>query len=274
MYYKYEGVSYHVEVQGKGMPLLLLHGFTGSSQTWSTFAKSWARYYQVITIDIIGHGKTDSPKTVSLYTMEQMMNVIVGLFDQLHIEKAVVLGYSMGARLALALSCHFPERVKALIMESGSPGLKKEAEKIARQAADEKLAVFIKNQGIVKFVDYWENIPMFETQKRMSVQDQALVRQERLAQSERGLGNSLLGMGTGAQESYWERLNDLLFPVLLITGEQDRKFCEIAKKMSNQLKFCRHKVVLNAGHAIHVEQPRIFGKIVSEFLSQHEEEER
>ncbi|AQX53405.1 2-succinyl-6-hydroxy-2,4-cyclohexadiene-1-carboxylate synthase [Priestia flexa] len=274
MYYRYEDVSYHVEVQGKGTPLLLLHGFTGSSQTWSTFTKSWARYYQVITIDIIGHGKTDSPSDVAPYKMTQMMNVIVSLLDRLRIEKAFVLGYSMGARLALAFSIHYPERVKALILESGSPGLKTQPERMARQAADEELAAFIREQGVLKFVDYWESIPMFKTQKRMPEKDQALVRQERLAQCKLGLANSLIGMGTGAQQSYWEKLHTLLLPVLLITGELDQKFCEIAKDMSNQLKFCRYKVVLNTGHAIHVEQPRIFGKIVSEFLSQHEEEER
>ncbi len=88
----------------------------------------------------------------------------------------------------------------------------------------------------------------------------------RLKNNPSGLAGSLLGMGTGSQPSWWEALHRIKAPVLLICGEWDEKFCAINQKVHNLLPSSKIEVVKQAGHTVHVEQPRIFGKIVSEFL--------
>ena len=101
-----------------------------------------------------------------------------------------------------------------------------------------------------------------------------LIRQQRLAHSPLGLANSLLGMGTGSQPSWWDKLEYMKFPVLLLTGELDLKFCKIAKRMQQRLRNREWLTINHVGHAIHVEDGEKFGKIISEFLMKYREEEK
>ena len=71
----------------------------------------------------------------------------------------------MGGRLALSFAMEYPHKVRKLILESSSPGLKTEAERKKRQIQDEKLAQMILEQGMERFVEYWEDVPLFSSQK-------------------------------------------------------------------------------------------------------------
>jgi 2-succinyl-6-hydroxy-2,4-cyclohexadiene-1-carboxylate synthase len=183
------------------------------------------------------------------------------------IDQVDLLGYSMGGRLALTFALLYPGRVRKLILESTSPGLATEDEKQHRRMKDAELANFIKEQGIIAFVDYWEEIPLFSTMKRLPRETQEKIRKQRLKNSPIGLANSLLGMGTGSQPSWWSKLAELTCEVLLITGSEDHKFCATAKRMMKELKNSSWVVIEGSGHAIHVEEPEKFGTIVSDFLS-------
>ena len=259
------GISYNVEQEGEGFPLVMLHGFTGDCRTWQPFYTQWSKKYKLIAIDIVGHGKTDSPGNIERYDMLSVSHDLKKILDQLEIKKADVLGYSMGGRLALSFAVQYPESLRKLILESSSPGLATEEERGSRRTQDEKLASFIQENGIEKFVQYWENIPLFSTQKNLPLQKQVAVKKQRLQNSVIGLSNSLIGMGTGAQPSWWQDLPDIKAETLLITGELDQKFCSIAERMKKKLNNVTWIKVENCGHAIHVENPEKFGTIVNEF---------
>ncbi|MCV9888986.1 2-succinyl-6-hydroxy-2,4-cyclohexadiene-1-carboxylate synthase [Metabacillus halosaccharovorans] len=264
---KIRDVSYHVEIEGKGEPLVFLHGFTGSSLSWQHLINDF-RNYQLIFIDILGHGKSDHPSDSSRYKMGEVVEDIIEIFNRLTIDKAHIVGYSMGGRLALSLAALYPHRVKKLVLESSSPGLNTDEERNHRIKSDQALADEIVRGGISRFVDKWEKIPLFSSQMMMSDSQKNKLREQRLLNTEIGLANSLLGMGTGSQPSWWDKLPNLHISVLLLCGELDQKFCEIAKRMHERLPFSVIKEINQAGHAIHVEQPRIFGKIVIEFLNE------
>ncbi len=261
-----ENVNYHVTIDGEGEALLLLHGFTGDSGTWHPFIPLWKKDYKVITVDIIGHGKTDSPKELEKYTMKESVKHLKDVIDYLHIAPVHLLGYSMGGRLALAYCMEYPETVKKLILESASPGLRTEMERRQRRIQDDNLGDSILEHGIINFVNKWEKIPLFKSQDRLDLANKQAIRNQRLANNPIGLANSLRGMGTGAQSSYWSQISKLQVETLLITGELDRKFFQIAEEMVEINKKMRHLNVNDAGHAIHVEKPEIFGTIVMEFL--------
>ncbi|MEH7492322.1 2-succinyl-6-hydroxy-2,4-cyclohexadiene-1-carboxylate synthase [Neobacillus niacini] len=267
MLVKIKGINYHVEVCGEGFPLLLLHGFTGDSSTWTPFCPVWGTHSKLIIPDIIGHGGTDSPGDINYYQMESAAEDLILLLDLLGIEKIDLLGYSMGGRLALTLAILYPERVRKLILESASPGLKTNEERVLRRMKDEELANFINDQGIVSFVDYWEAIPLFSTMSSLPNSIKESIREQRLSNNAKGLANSLLGMGTGSQASWWSKLDLVSCEVLLLTGEKDEKFCKIAEKMLEDMRKASWIAINDCGHAIHVEQKEKFGTIVSDFLS-------
>ncbi|WP_324611571.1 2-succinyl-6-hydroxy-2,4-cyclohexadiene-1-carboxylate synthase [Bacillus massiliglaciei] len=258
-----------METAGTGEPLVLLHGFTGSKETWNFLIPELSRDYCLIMPDIIGHGETESPENPARYEMKEAANDLKCILAELGYESAHFLGYSMGGRLALSFSCYFPECVRSLILESASPGLETEREREQRIAGDAALAEKIEKNGILEFVNQWENISLFETQKRLPDEIRQAVRRERLGNHITGLSNSLRGMGTGSQPSWWKQLSELPFSVLMITGELDLKFCKIAERMNLSLKNGRIATINDTGHAIHVENPQKFGKIVSEFLKNH-----
>lgn len=262
------GINYHVDIRGNGFPLILLHGFTGSSSTWAAFENKWSMHSQMISLDIIGHGESDSPEEISCYEIEHQAEVIYSLMKKMNIGKADILGYSMGGRLALTFAVKYPHMVRSLILESTSPGLKTALERDERQARDFRLCELISEKGLAFFVDYWEDIPLFSSQKRLSEQKWLAIRNQRLRNNPLGLINSLKGMGTGAQPSWWDELIKIEFPVLLITGSLDQKFCQLANEMESDFRYAKWKVVEACGHAIHVENPEIFATFVSDFLAE------
>lgn len=264
-------INYHLEIVGNGDPLLFLHGFTGSTNTWAPFVPTFSEQYCTVTLDIIGHGRTDAPAHPERYSMQHAADDIASLLDGLQIDKIHLHGYSMGGRLALLFACTYPERIASLILESSSPGLASEQERNERVGNDEKLAQMIERDGVPSFVDYWESIPLFHTQKRVPLEERKKLRKQRLAQSERGLANSLRGMGTGKQPSLWEELPHLSVPVLLLAGEDDPKFVTIAKKMAQLLPCSQVNIVPAVGHAIHFEAKDTFSEIVLHFLQQQTE---
>lgn len=263
MYYTIDDATYWYEVHGKGEPVVLLHGFTGSTSTWSAFIANWKEHFQLITIDLPGHGKTT---TQSPRTMEACCRDLKNLFQHLNLSQIHLLGYSMGGRTALSFAMFYPEWIASLTLESASPGIASKDERMKRVQHDEKLAQRIEQAGVVAFVDFWENIPLFDTQKRLTPTVQQAMRRERIEQSEVGLSQSLRFMGTGKQPSWWEQLKSFPKPVLLLVGTADKKFMQINEMMEKRLQTSELTAIEKSGHAIHVEEPEIFGKLVTEFI--------
>ena len=254
-------------VGGEG--ILLLHGFTGGVSVWREHAPVLARHATVVAVDLIGHGHSDAPGDPARYSMARCVADLLAVLDHLGLARVAVLGYSMGARVALHLAAAAPDRVSALILESGSPGLAAEEERRARRDSDEALAARIERDGVERFVDYWEALPLFATQRQAPPAVQIVQRQQRLSNSATGLANSLRGMGTGAQASLWNCLCELHMPTLLIVGALDDKFGAIGRAMAAALPRARLAIVLDAGHTVHLEQPEEFDRLVTDFLHVH-----
>ncbi|MBT2640382.1 MULTISPECIES: 2-succinyl-6-hydroxy-2,4-cyclohexadiene-1-carboxylate synthase [unclassified Bacillus (in: firmicutes)] len=261
------GVRYHVEQCGDGFPLVLLHGFTGAASTWKPFCPMWGKHSKLLMVDLIGHGETESPGDTERYDIQNAANDLKVLLDQLGIEKADFLGYSMGGRTAITFASLYPERVRKLVLESTTPGLVNLEERDARIQQDYKLAGKIEHEGLEPFITFWESIPLFQSQLNLTAEVREQIRSQRLRNDPVGLANSLRGMGTGAQPSWWDHLENFDFETLLITGELDEKFCKIAAEMASILPNPTHLTINSCGHAIHVEEREKFGTIVSEFLS-------
>ncbi len=270
-YHVIDGLRYHVTEWGTGEPLLMLHGFTGSGATWLSFSNQFGKQYRVLAVDLPGHGRTDAPLDIARYRMERVAADLVHLLTELQATPAHWLGYSMGGRLALHAAARLPEHVRTLVLESASPGLATVAEREARRAQDEELARRIKVEGMAAFVDYWERLPLFASQSRLSPDRLAEQKAGRLHNSVKGLAGSLRGMGTGSQPSLWDSLAGLTIPGLLLAGELDEKFAAINRRMSETWATVELTIVSDAGHAIHLERPELFAAVVPDFLERASE---
>jgi len=257
------GHHYHVEVSGSGVPIVLLHGFTGDTSTWQLLRTTLEASYQVIAIDILGHGKSDKPSTVTSYHMQNVARDIVQLMDGLSVHQAHLLGYSMGGRLGLYLAVNYPDRLLSLILESASPGLATEQEREERRIRDNALADKIEANGIPWFVEYWERLSLWESQKSLPQEILESQRKQRLQNDPHGLANSLRGMGTGVQPSLWDELGSVTIPTRLIVGEHDKKFLQINHEMAQQIPDVKMITITGVGHTTHLENPTEFIKHIT-----------
>lgn len=255
------------------IPILLLHGFTGAASTWSELLPELGARRRVIALSLHGHGGSDAPDDAARYAAPRAAADALEVLDMLGIARVALLGYSMGARVALHTALAAPERVAALVLESGSPGISDDAERARRRAADEALAADIERGGVEAFVDRWERLPLWASQRQLSAPTRERLRAQRLAGSARGLANSLRGLGAGATAPVHGRMGELAnVPTLLICGALDEKYVELAREMSDVLPRSTLHVVEGAGHAVHLERPRELLGAVEDFLMEMEVE--
>ena len=245
-------------------PILLLHGFTGSTAEWADVIPRLAPFRQVIAVDLPGHGQSLADQC----SMENCVSEMLAMMEDRGHAQFDLLGYSLGGRVALHLALAAPERVRSLILESASPGIADPAERAARAAADDALADQIVTQGVEWFADYWQAIPLFASQASLPTEARAALRERRLRNSPAGLATSLRGMGTGRQESLWPRLDTITMPTLLMTGELDIKFKAINRQMAALMPSARHTSLPGAGHTAHLERPEAFAELVVGFLTE------
>ena len=261
-------LHFNVEMQGSGEPLILLHGFMGSTRTWDRHLPAFSNHAQVIAVDLLGHGLSDVPPTPARYQMERCTIDLAAIFDHFGLNSVHLLGYSMGGRVALSFAAAYPDRVRSLVLESSSPGIAHPAERASRVARDEAQAEQLERDGLAAFVDYWEKLPLFTSQASLPDAIRANLRSHRMQNSVIGLANSLRGLGTGVQPSLWDRLAGLDMPSLLIVGALDAKYLEIGQAMTGRLPKARLAIVPEAGHTVHLEQPDRFDRLVLDHLAQ------
>ncbi|MGE0059148.1 MAG: 2-succinyl-6-hydroxy-2,4-cyclohexadiene-1-carboxylate synthase [Dehalococcoidia bacterium] len=258
----------NVEGSGDGPPVVLLHGFTGSSRSLLSFARSWPGF-STLALDVIGHGMSDSPEDASRYTMDRCIDDIEALVEVLDLGKIALLGYSMGGRIAVRYALRHPERLWALVLESASTGIEDEAERQARIQSDEALAQRLERKGLEPFIDYWQSIPLWASQASLPQEKRDALRAQRMQNSVTGLANSLRGMGAGADPAVFDKLSTLEVPSLIMAGGLDTKYRDLAIAMGATMPDATVRILDNAGHAAHFEQPAAFANAVFEFLQIH-----
>lgn len=248
----------------RGHPVLL-HGFTGSAAAWGgavVDGLSGAGYPPVL-VDLPGHGGRAGEADPACFTLDATLDVV----ERAGHWPSDVVGYSMGARIALHLAAARPGLVRRLVLESGSPGLETEQEHAERRAADEALARRIVDEGLAAFVDFWESQPVFESRSAIGGDVAAWQRALRLRNDARSLAASLVGVGTGALPSLWDELPRVTVPTLIVVGELDAKFVDVGERMARAMPETRLVVVPGAGHTVHLERPAAWLEAVTSFLS-------
>jgi 2-succinyl-6-hydroxy-2,4-cyclohexadiene-1-carboxylate synthase len=264
------GVRLHVEEMGKGAPVVLLHGFTGSLRAMAGIADGLSDAYRTISIDLVGHGRSAAPENEHAYSMASCVAQLAAVLDELDLRAAHWIGYSMGGRAALSFGVAHPARMKSALLIGTSAGVRDLEQRAERIQDDEALAARIERDGVEAFVDYWISQPLLVDERRLGPSGFAEAREMRLANSIRGLAGSLRGMGAGAQPPVHDLLSKLRIPVCLAVGEEDLRFGAIAAELSQVLPNPRVEFIPEAGHAAHTDNPPAFLELARRFLADAE----
>ena len=250
---------YGVSVIGTGKPLVCFHGFSESGSTWNGIEVSG---YRLIRIDSMGHGRSARPMEVEPYTLPQMLSDLHTVIYAVAGERYALMGYSMGARLALLYALEYAEEVTHLVLESGSVGIEEEGERQARYVADRALAERIRAHDITWFSETWAKLDIFKTQQSLPPKVQQQIQGRRLLNSSHALAFTLEGSGQGSMPYVGHRLSELTIPVCYISGELDTKYTAIGAQYFDDV----HRIVPQVGHNVHVEAPEVYGQILEQFF--------
>lgn len=262
-----DGLVWEVRERGLGHPMLLLHGFTGRGTSWGAQAAAFAKRSRVITVDLPGHGRSGTADPGRM-TVERTADDLAAILRRLAAGPADVLGYSLGARIALRLAVAHPAVVFRLVLESPSAGLATTAERRDRRAADEALAARIERDGIEAFVAGWERNPVFAAQVALAPGVAARQRSIRLRNDPRGLAASLRGAGQGTMEPLHDHLAGITAPTLVIAGALDAIGRPRAELVARGIPGAHLEIVQGAGHTPHLERNSVFHRLVTEFLQE------
>ena len=182
-------------------------------------------------------------------------------------DPVVIMGYSMGSRLALSLALARPELCAALVLVSCNPGLENPSEEEQRRASDEELAAWITAHGAEKFIERWWKIPLIATQRRAPAAHLQTMKEARQKLDLATLAWSLRTFGQGIWPNMWGQLSRLTMPVLVVAGDEDQKYGKIAARIASQAPNTTLATINHSGHAPHIENAALFCDAVAEFLS-------
>jgi len=262
-----DGYRLRVRIEGTGPAVLLIHGFSGSGRGWGDVSNRLGRGRRLILVDLLGHGDSDKPTDPRRYQMKAVVDDVAEVLLATGVPACDVVGYSMGARVSLAVAAWKPELVRRLVLESGSPGLAGAQERADRRRSDETLARRMSVEGIGAFLEAWSDLPVLGSlRENVTREVWDRVEAQRARNDPSCLAAVLRGLGTGAQPSLWAQLPRIEHPVLLVTGRLDHKFTALAERMAGAFPHARHEAIAGAGHRVHLERPGDWLRAVEAFL--------
>ena len=265
------GVKLHVEETGSGTPLLFIHEMGGDCRSWEPQLRHFARSHRCIAYNARGYPPSDVPADYRVYSQEQAARDAVAVLDGLGVERAHIVGLSMGSFATLQLGLDFPGRALSLTVAgcgSGS-GLDTYA---SSQLRYEQLAQGIEAGGFVEFARDYARGPVRQTLLRKDPRGWREFADQLLAGSPVGIACTLRGV-QARRPSVWHlepRLRELALPVLLLCGDRDEPCLQPNLYLNRILPDSRLFVFGDSGHAINQEEPALFNQVLRDFITCHE----
>lgn len=266
------GINIHYKTYGQGEPtFILLHGFGASVFSWREVVEPLAQHGTVIAYDRPAFGLTERPlewEGESPYGPQAQVDIVLGLMDELGVEKAILVGNSAGGTVSMQVALQHPERVEALILVDaavyaggGAPSWSRPILKTPQMNhIGPLIARQLQAQGVEFIKTAWHD-PSKITQDIFDGYQKPL----QIANWDKALWQ----LTVASEESgLVERLAEITMPTLVITGDDDRIVpTEQSLRLADELPNAELKVIAQSGHLPHEEKPVEFMQAVTEFLS-------
>lgn len=245
--------------------LVFLHGLLGSGRDWRQVINILAPSYYCLTIDLPGHGQS---QLLTPSDFEEVNRQVCQTLVHRKVGSYVLIGYSMGARLAMYHAC-FPQpasepKLAGLVLEGGHFGLP-QTECAARLANDKQWAHRFASEPIEKVLADWYRQPVFSSLNDDQRQSLIAKRSDNLGS---GIAHMLQATSLAKQPFLQPPLTQLALPVHYICGDEDQKFKSLARQSGLSLS-----VIPDAGHNVHVEQSEVFAMTIKQFLFKNQQME-
>jgi len=246
--------------------VILLHGFMGSGAIFEELSLELVHDARVIALDLLGHGSSEGAEMHYRFSTIEQVADLRTFIERMNDQPVILMGYSMGARLALSFALKYPQLLAGLVLESGSFGIEDPTEAQTRQSLDGHRADEIQ-ANFNDFLVRWNAMPLFQ-----SVHSKALPSEYASIQKFQDpfwMANSLLGFGSGTMPCLHNELAKLEVPTQLLVGGDDSKFTAINQRMHQQIPNSYLNVIRKSGHRIHIDSPEQWLETIKPFIQHY-----
>ena len=259
-----DSTYYHstIHQSGRNLPwLLMLHGFMGSEEVYEPIIRPLCQFCNPLTIDLAGHGKTQSPVRSELFSAERQCSQLRSIVKRLQLDNLWLYGYSMGGRLSFQMAARYPGLFRGVIVESAHCGILDDKKRKKRVGTDEERTQKIE-QNFNQFLDEWQKMPLFQHTPKPEKNRYGKIM---ASQKPELMAASLRGFGAGVMPPVCESFRTSKLPACLITGEYDSKYAELLSDLADTRPDTELKIIKNAGHRVHADQPEKLVSVLRDF---------
>jgi 3-oxoadipate enol-lactonase len=253
------GIDLYYEVNGKGHPLLFIHGLGDSTESWEQQVAFFSKHYQVVTFDVRGHGRSDKPP--GPYSIPLFNQDTAGLIQSLHIAPAHVVGLSLGGMIAFQLAVTYPDMLRSMTIVNSGPSM-------ILRSFKQRFEIY-RRLFLIRALGM-KAMGKFISSRLLPKQEQAELRRvvaDRIAGNDKRAyldsTRALVGWSVA------EQLASISCPTLVISGDQD--YIPVSVKEAYVAKMPRAELVVieDSRHVSHIDQPEKFDKVLLSFLSRN-----
>ncbi|RTZ39145.1 alpha/beta hydrolase [Candidimonas sp. SYP-B2681] len=257
----------YYESTGKGEAILFIHEYAGDHRSWEGQVRHFSRRFQCVTFNARGYPPSDVPAKVDEYSMQQAAVDAVAVLDALGVERAHIVGLSMGSFAALQLAMDFPERCLSAVVVGCGTGAEP-SERTKFQDLFAQSAQKIQDVGIATYVEGYAMGPARKTLLAKDPRGWMEFKTQMAEHHAEGSRRTLLGVQS-RRPSLWDLQGELAkidLPVLLITGDRDEPTLMPNLMLNRSIPRCGLAIIPRSGHAVNLEEPQLFNQLVDDFI--------
>ncbi|MEW6687461.1 MAG: alpha/beta hydrolase [Pseudomonadota bacterium] len=262
-----DGVRLYYEETGSGTPLVFVHEFAGDSRSWEPQVRHFARRYRCINYNARGYPPSDVPEDAERYSQARARDDIRCVLDALGIERAHVVGLSMGAFATLHFGMAYPARALSLTVAGGGYGAHP-AQYAQFQADARENARVIREKGMAHFAATYGHGPTRVQLQNKDPRGFAEYERQLAEHSAAGSANTMLGYQARRPSLYGltAEMQRIAVPTLILAGDEEEPCLEACLLMKRCIPAAGLAVLPRSGHAINLEEPALFNRLLEDFL--------
>jgi pimeloyl-ACP methyl ester carboxylesterase len=266
-----DGVKLYYEETGAGQPIVFVHEFAADHRSWEPQMRHFGQRHRCITYSARGYPPSDVPEKAESYSQNRATDDIASVMDHLKIDKAHIVGLSMGGFATLHFGFRHPKRALSLVVAGCGYGAEKDQQAKFRSEV-ETVAKTLKDEGMAKFAEKYAYGPTRVQFENKDPRGFAQFKKELGEHSALGSANTQIGV-QGQRPSLYdliEPMRALTIPTLILTGDEDWPCLTPSVLMKREIPSAALAVMPNCGHTINIEDPDQFNRIVGDFIIQVE----